>query len=148
MIRNRYAPTWLSLSAAVLGLLASQARAQSAGTPSFYFTERETCTLIVDFQAQKAALDALPKEGKALALAKGLIAEFKRQGASNCPDTKELIALAVFIPGVDNYGRPNFGSRVNLLKIKSEISDVGSLSVVDLKNFSDVEREFKSEIFF
>jgi len=88
-------------------------------TDSYFFNEAGVCTLIVDFSKQKSELDRLGAEQRRASLARTLISSFRQQGGAKCPHVPSVRALAVYIPGVDSYGRPKFGSRVNLLKLEA-----------------------------
>jgi hypothetical protein len=112
------------LTRSVLPLLAilvggmSAALAQTAGLTAYYFPEDQQCTLLVDFQPRRSELEPLGKDARSLALAKAMLKEFSAHGAEKCPGSKSVRLIAVYIPGTDTYGRPDFGSRTNLLRLE------------------------------
>jgi hypothetical protein len=102
----------------------SKAFAQAPNLTSYYFPENEQCTLVLDFQPQRPELIQLSKEARTLSLAKDLLKQFKANGSEKCPEAKNVRLLAVFVPGTDNYGRPDFGSRVNLLRLEGPTDNI------------------------
>jgi hypothetical protein len=92
--------------------------AQAPNLVPYYFQESERCTLILDFQSHRSELTELSKAARTLSLAKDLLKEFKTRGSEKCSEAKNVRLLAVFVPGTDNYGRPDFGSRVNLIRLE------------------------------
>jgi hypothetical protein len=114
-----------------------KAFAQTPNLVPYYFSEGEQCTLVLDFQSFRAELVPLSKEARNLILTKDLLKEFKTNGSSKCSEAKNVRLLAVFIPGTDNYGRPNFASRVNLLRLEGPTQRV--LQSAD-KDFSATEQ--------
>jgi hypothetical protein len=129
-----------SLSRALLPMLifAFTGVASAADLTSYYFPEAERCTLVLDFQPRRADLSQLAREARSLALAKDLLKEFKANGSGKCPDAKEVRLLAVFVPGTDNYGRPNFGSRVNLLRLEGARDKVLHSADADFKSIDEI----------
>ncbi len=115
-----------------------QGPASAADLTSYYFPESERCTLVLDFQPRRDDLLQLSKEARGVALAKDLLKEFKANGSAKCPDAKEVRLLAVFVPGTDNYGRPNFGSRVNLLRLEGPRDKVLQTADTDFKTVDDI----------
>jgi hypothetical protein len=112
--------------------------ASASDLTSYYFPESERCTLVLDFQPRRQDLLQLSKEARSLSLAKELLKEFKANGSAKCPDAKEVRLLAVFVPGTDNYGRPNFGSRVNLLRLEGATDKVQQSADADFKTVDEI----------
>jgi hypothetical protein len=121
----------------IMFLVFGKAFAQAPNLTSYYFPENEQCTLVLDFQSHRPKLDQLSKETRNLTLAKDLLIEFKANGSIKCPEARKVRLLAVFIPGTDNYGRPDFGSRTNLLRLEGPIERV--LQSAD-RDFATVEQ--------
>jgi hypothetical protein len=133
-------PCMKSLLRALLPMLmfASGGAASAADLTSYYFPESERCTLVLDFQPRRADLAQLAKEARSLSLAKDLLREFKANGSEKCPEAKDVRLLAVFVPGTDNYGRPNFGSRVNLLRLEGPRDKVLQGADADFKTIDEI----------
>lgn len=121
----------------IIFVACGSAFAQVANLVPYYFPESEQWTLVLDFQSHRSELAQLSKEVRSLALAKDLLREFKANGSEKCPEAKNARLLAVFIPGTDNYGRPDFGARVNLLLLEGSKERV--LSGAE-RNFTSVEQ--------
>ena len=105
---------------------AAAAAAQASSTeqlPSYYFPGPPLCTVMVDFAPSHAAIDALAKEQREASLASRMLHEIS-VNIARCGGSTEIRALAVEIPGTDNYGRPNFGARKNLLMIEGPATAV------------------------
>ncbi len=103
------------IAAAAISMI-GDAAAQSTPLVPYYFPQGETCTLMLDFQTRRATLEAMPPDARNTALLREMVAEFRSGSAARCPGASKATLLAVFIPGVDSYGRPNFGSRQNLIR--------------------------------
>jgi hypothetical protein len=116
--------SFLRLAAVIMAFSFGNAFAQAPNLVSYYFAEREQCTLVLDFQPRRSELVQLSKDARSLALAKDLLKEFKINGSKKCPEAQNVRLLAVFVPGTDNYGRPDFGSRVNLLRLEGSTNQV------------------------
>jgi hypothetical protein len=98
--------------------------AQPSGLVPYYFVENEQCTLVLDFQSRRSELVKLSKDALSLSLAKDLLKEFQTNRHEKCREANIVRLLAVFVPGTDNYGRPNFGSRQNLLRLEGSTKKV------------------------
>jgi hypothetical protein len=108
----------------ILFFASGYAFAQMPNLVSYYFPESEQCTLVLDFQPHRSELEQMSKEVRSLTLAKDLLKEFKTNGSDKCPEARSVRLLAVFVPGTDNYGRPDFGRRINLLRLEGSLETV------------------------
>jgi hypothetical protein len=98
---------------------------------------------MVDFAASRASLEALPKIEREAFLAARLLREISAN-IVKCGGGEVVRALAVEIPGTDNYGRPNFGSRINLLTIEGPATAiVGKGPNAEVANVDELRPEFK-----
>jgi len=114
----------LCLIAVAAMSIAGDVAAQSAALASYYFPQGDACTLMLDFQSRRAALEAMTPDARNAALLHEMIAEFRSGSAARCPNASKAVLLAVFIPGVDSYGRPNFGSRQNLVRADGAVEAI------------------------
>jgi hypothetical protein len=128
-------------------IFASGGPASASDLTSYYFPESERCTLVLDFQPRRADLAQLSKETRSLSLAKDLLQEFKAHGSEKCPEAKDVRLLAVFVPGTDNYGRPNFGSRVNLLRLEGPRDKVLQGADTDFKTIDEIGGGLTTTVF-
>jgi len=96
--------------------VAGDVAAQSAPLAHYYFPQGETCTLMLDFQTRRATLETMAPDARNAELLREMVAAFRSGYAAHCPNASKATLLAVYIPGVDSYGRPNFGSRQNLIR--------------------------------
>lgn len=109
-------------------LTVTSAGAAAADRATYYFPEQQTCTVLVDFQKERPELQGLAADARSLQLVRRLVDEFAKNGQSKCPAAQKVKMMAVYIPGVDNYGRPDFSNRVNLLMIEADISTIRSVA--------------------
>jgi hypothetical protein len=129
-----------------MSLFVATAEAALSGSEqiaSYYFPGPSQCTVLVDFAPSLASLDALTKDEREASLANGMLREISANIAK-CGGSAEVRALAVMIPGTDNYGRPNFASRKNLLMLEgpaTAVVDKGSHAKV--ANIAELGTEFK-----
>ncbi len=113
---------------------------------AYFFPRPELCTVMVDFQKGRNVVDSLKGDKRTIALVQSMTTEFDRNGKEKCGDAPRIRMLAVFINGVDIYGRTDFGNRVNLLKLEAEPKNLRQLAgyndkvtLVQIKNLSKLE---------
>ena len=94
---------------------------------AYYFPRPDLCTVMVDFQKGRGTVESLKGDKRTITLVQNLAAEFDRN-AGKCGDSPKIRMLAVFINGVDVYGRTDFGNRVNLLKLEAAPKNLRQLA--------------------
>jgi hypothetical protein len=109
-------------------LCSGVASAQSPALTPYYFPEGDVCTLALDFQPRRSEIEAASKDSRSVILAESLLREYSTQGSEKCPGAKTVKLLAILIPGVDSYGRPNFAGRVNLLRLEGSSEQVNAVA--------------------
>lgn len=110
---------------------------------AYYFPGAANCTVMMDFAPAHGVLDALPKDEREASLAVQMLREVAAN-AAKCGGSQTIRALAVEIPGTDNYGRPNFGSRKNLLVIEGPAAAmVNRADGETIRNVGQLEPELK-----
>lgn len=136
------------LRSVALLMAAIPALAAEAPLPvvAYYFPRPELCTVMIDFQKGRSAVENLKGDERTLALAQNMAAEFDRNGKQKCGDAARIRMLAVFINGVDVYGRTDFGNRVNLLRLDADTKNLRQLAsysdrltLAQIKNLSQLE---------
>jgi hypothetical protein len=120
-------------------LCGTAAFAEPSGLTPYYFPEGEECTLALDFQPRRTEIEAATGDQRSVLLAEGLLQEFSAQGSTKCPGAKTIRLLAIFIPGVDNYGRPNFPERVNLLRLEGSSDQVNVAATKHAENLPQLK---------
>jgi hypothetical protein len=101
-------------------LMTAAALAQVGILPAYYFLEQKTCTILVDFQKERVDIERLNRDARLLRLVRDLVAEYAKDGPAKCVGADHVRMMAVFIPGVDSYGRPDFPNRINILRIEAD----------------------------
>jgi hypothetical protein len=123
------APSALAAMVAIaIGFGMEQTLALDAGLKSYYFKQGELCVALIDFEPEGAQLAAMPAELRETTLVNAVLDDYRLRGAKECNGTKLARLIAVRIPGVDSYGRPAFGSRVNLLQIEGAIDALTAIA--------------------
>lgn len=133
----------ICISSMLLAVTAMADRASSEQLPTYYFPGPPLCTVMIDFASSHNDLDALSKDEREARLANRMLQEVAAN-IGKCGSSTDIRALAVEIPGTDNYGRPNFGARKNLLMIEGSattVVDRGSNTRVSSLN--ELKPEFK-----
>jgi hypothetical protein len=123
------------------------ARAQATNPTPYYLPEDGQCTVLIDFQGRRSELGQLDKEGRTLVLAKAMLKEFASNGAEKCPQSDRVRLLAVYIPGTDNYGRPDFGNRTNLVLIEGSMAATTQSAAVDPAARDQLEKLLKVTVY-
>jgi hypothetical protein len=117
---------------ALAALLVATPTAMAADTlpppTAYYFPRPELCTVMVDFQKGRSAVESLKGDKRTISLVQNMATEFERN-ANKCGDSPKIRMLAVFIKGVDVYGRTDFGNRVNLLKLEAAPKNLRQLAL-------------------
>lgn len=126
------------LGVVTIAAVVADTMAQAAGPTTYYFVEKQTCTVLVDFQKQRDEIERLSGDAHALRLIRGLVDEFAANGAKKCGVLDSIRMMAVYIPGVDNYGRPDFPNRVNVLRIDASAENLLAAARQDLKDLKSV----------
>jgi hypothetical protein len=137
-------------SLALVWVVAVPAQAAPADDHSvFYFPTSTACTMMMDFQKARQRLASLDREARAVELTRAMIQEFARNGAAKCPTQSQVQLLAVYIPGTDNYGRPDFGRRVNALKVAGSRTAVNKIagSAAKPMTLSQIRQELSVELY-
>jgi hypothetical protein len=136
------------LAAGVAAVLAAwpAAAAEAMKPTAYYFPRKESCTVMMDFQKSREKLRGLNGETRALELARSMLVEWLANAAGKCDGSSKVTMLAVYIPGVDVYGRPDFGNRTNLMKLEGDATKLQALgrnadkvTMVQLQQASRVE---------
>ena len=132
-----------SLALSALAMLVLEAQPAGASSPvnvAYYFPEGRVCTLILDFQPTKDKLERLTGTPRTLSIATSLLSEVKVGGTEKCKTAEVIRMMAVYIPGVDNYGRPDFGSRLNLLRIDSTAAAINTFNDLAFKDIESLKK--------
>lgn len=109
---------------------------------TYYFNQGGICTGIVDFQSARSKLESADKETMLLLLTRRMIGEVIQDFPTRCDGATDVRMIAVYIPGVDNYGRPDFANRINLLRLDGDRDGFLMKDSVELKSLEDVKRLF------
>jgi hypothetical protein len=96
---------------------------------TFYFPKPELCTVMVDFEPSREAVAATKDEARTLLLARTMLRDYATNGKSKCQGAARVRLLAMFITGVDNYGRPDFGARQNLIRMDADAEGIAGLAL-------------------
>lgn len=137
----------LLLMLAIQSVAPDVAQAQASNPTSYYLPEDGQCTVLVDFQARRSELNQLDKEPRILVLARAMLKEFASSGAEKCPQADRVRLLAVYIPGTDNYGRPDFGNRTNLLLIEGSMAATAQSAAADLATRDQLDKSLKVTVY-
>jgi hypothetical protein len=111
----------------------------------YYFSEGALCTLMVDFQPSRARVESLGAEERQTSLIREMIRVFQQSGQAQCSAAGRVRLVAVFIPGLDNYGRPNFASRQNIVRADGPVSAIATIP--DQASFADLSKVFDIQPF-
>ena len=115
---------------------------------AYYFPRQDTCTAMMDFQKVRAKLNGLDGDARAIELSRGMLAEFSASGAAKCPGASRVTLLAVYVPGVDLYGRPDFSNRTNLMKVEGDAAKLLALGkTADTLTMAQVRGSATVEVF-
>lgn len=114
---------------------------------AYYFNQSGICTFLLDLQPLRGSYDGLRGDVRTVALAKALIDEFRAHGQDRCMGAMSVRAIAVYIPGVDNYGRPAFGSRTNLLRLQGPIEGLADATASQMKSLDGLKSKFEVEVY-
>jgi hypothetical protein len=129
----------LLISATVAGMAmltsAPLHASEEEASKAYYFPEEANCTVMVDLADKKDMLDDLSEAERKLSIAELLVSEYDANGKEGCEDATSVKLLAVYISSVDSYGRPNFGDRINLIRLDG---DAAALRDVDFSKIEDI----------
>ena len=95
---------------------------------AYYFPNPNVCTVMVDFQKSTSEILKTSGDKRVQLLSANLLAEYGANGQVGCKTPVKVRMLAVLVPGVDNYGRPDFGSRTNLIRLEGNVDKFRSLA--------------------
>lgn len=95
---------------------------------AYYFPKSDICTIMIDYQPSVARVRQAKSDAKSILLASSMLNEYAANGAQKCKSAPTVRMLAVLIPGKDSYGRPDFGSRTNLLKLEGRADKLEALA--------------------
>jgi hypothetical protein len=116
--------------------------------PAYYLPQGAHCTVLVDVAAQRAQLDGVDVRVRAAALARFMVEEFRAHGDAKAHDAKTVQLLAVYITGKDNYNRPDFSRRTDLLKLNGTREQIQGLSEADLDDWGRLTHAVHAEKYF
>jgi len=125
--------------AAIFATLVLTAVAQTSALPTYYFVEDKMCTVLVDFQDQRSDIERMSGDLRLLRLITDLLSEFASNGPTKCGGADVIRMMAVYIPGVDNYGRPDFPNRVNVVRIDGGAATLESASKHDFTDINQIK---------
>lgn len=94
----------------------------------YYFPKSDICTMMIDYQLSAASLGQAKGVAKSILLVRSMLNEFASNGAQKCKGAPTIRMLAVMVSGKDSYGRPDFGSRTNLLKLEGHADKLSALA--------------------
>ena len=94
---------------------------------AYYFSRQDACTVMMDFQKIRSRVDGLAAEARAIELSRAMLAEWSATAEAKCPAAAKVTMMAVYIPGVDVYGRPDFGRRTNLMRLEGDAAKLQAL---------------------
>lgn len=113
---------------------------------AYYIPRQDTCTVMMDFQKVRSRVTGLAGDVRTIELSRGMLAEFLVNAAAKCKGASKVTMMAVYIPGVDLYGRPDFGSRTNLMQLVGDAAKLqalgrspGKLTMAQLRDSASVE---------
>jgi len=115
--------------------------------PTFYFPEGESCTALVDFQKIRGDLTKKSEEERSQTIVRQLLTEFSANGVNKCGTAKQVRLMAVYIPGTDNYGRPDFPNRINILRLNGSATEMAAAAHQDWKTTKDLNPAIRIERF-
>jgi hypothetical protein len=120
----------------------------SADVPAYYLPRDGQCTVLVDFSNQRGQLGALDNDSRAARLARIMVQEFRRHGAAKSKEAPAIQMLAVYIQGKDNYNRPDFSKRTNLLKLNGTAAQLQGLTDAELGDWQRLKQALRVEVLF
>lgn len=102
----------------------SSSRAQEPELPILLFTSGQDCMAMIDFQSVRQKLEKMPPEERQNEIFSRTLDVFARKRQEKCPVDGHSRLLAVYITGLDNYGRPDFGNKVMVMEIKGKTGEL------------------------
>lgn len=105
-------------------VLGAQESSGDTAPPCYYYSAGRICTMMMDFQSIRHRLDSLDQEKRQAEIALIMAQEFSRGGASKCPQAEKVRLEAVYVPTKDNYGRPDFRQRIQIMRIDGPVDVV------------------------
>lgn len=101
---------------------------------------------MMDFQKVRSRLTGLSGDARDIELSRGMLAEWSASSAAKCPGASKVTMMAVYVPGADQYGRPDFGSRTNLMRLVGDAAKLealgrsaGTLTMTQVRGSAAVE---------
>ena len=94
---------------------------------AYYFPRPDMCTVMMDFQKARPHLNGLAADARAIELSRGMLAEWSANASAKCQGAAKVTMMVVYIPGADLYGRPDFGSRTNLMRMVGDAAKLQAL---------------------
>lgn len=119
---------FLAQTGLVIAIAVAAAAADPIPLTAYYFPRPETCTVMVDFQKARSRVAAFSSQERVIAIVAAMAAELEKNGRDKCAGAARVRLIAVFIQGVDMYGRPDFGTRTNLLKLEGAAARLKNLA--------------------
>lgn len=115
---------------------------------TFYIPQETKCVVFVDCQGVRAELERLSSPARVTRLTQLLLAEYRRDGGKKIAGATTVELTAVYLPRKDNYGRPDFSSRVSLLQLTGSPEQLAALTDGDAKNLDELRRKVTVDVSF
>ena len=94
----------------------------------YRFERDERCIAIYNFQEHREEIISAGKERMLELVGLKMIADYFPIAKEDCLDKEFFFLLATYIPGVDNYGRPDFSSKTNIISLTGAVKDMLEIS--------------------
>jgi hypothetical protein len=133
--------------ATALGSATTIAAIEPLKPAAYYFPRQEACTVMMDFAKARDKVRGLAGDARNLELTRGMLAEWSVNAADKCKGAGKVALLAVYIPGLDVYGRPDFSNRTNLLKLEGQADKLQALARASGLTMELVRKSSAVEIF-
>ena len=87
------------------------------GINLFSFKHNDQCIYFFDFSLHKKKINKLKSKKKDQFIVNLMIESLYNKDFKRCEDVNEILFKAVMIEDRDNYGRPDFSSKIDLLDV-------------------------------
>ena len=122
------------------------ADAKNGAVRALYMAQGDKCAVLVDFASQRSYLNTLDSNGRAAHLAQSMIREFRRTGDAERKGATAIQMIAVYIEGKDNYNRPDFSKRINLLKLSGTADQFRNFTDADAGDWERVKASLNAKV--
>ena len=119
---------------------------QESPPQAYFFQNGKSCSVLFNFSSQKESLEKMSSNDKLDSIIKTMFIQYNNEHLNYCPDVESVTMLGAYIDGFDSYGRPDFGARIEIvrveadeIKIKDNFKKIKNLSLDEIKKFSKVE---------